>query len=142
MIFLLALAHATLVARGLDPEALAALSTHTAYGDVIAVRTERTERSIFTVATVQSLNAPGTVDVRLQGGCHEGICLTVAGSPTVREGERIFVFLRGDQPTSFAQGFFVVEGNEARRDVRGLDFREGGPPAAVFPLATLLKLAR
>jgi hypothetical protein len=138
MLMLLAMAYATLVARSLDPEGLARLSTGTAYGDVIAVRTEREPRTLSTVLTVRSLDGAPDVEVWLPGGCLDGICLTVAGAPTVEEGARIFVFLRGNQPTSPSQGLFRVEGDAARRDVRGLAFRDASVPTAEFALSTLL----
>jgi hypothetical protein len=137
MLALLSLAHATLVASALDPAGLARLSTSTVYGDVVSTRTERTARAIVTVATVRRLDGDGEVDIRLPGGCYEGLCLTIAGVPTARVGERVFVFLRGDEPTSWAQGFFEVTGGVARRDVRGLAFLDHTAPEATYPLAQL-----
>ncbi len=142
MLTLIALAQATLVARGLDPSQLASLSDDTAYGDVVAVRTERTRQSLFTVATVRKLDGRGDVEVWLPGGCLDGLCLTVAGSPRVVTGERVFVFLHEGRPTSLAQGLFRVVGEEARRDVAGLAFATGAAPTPVYPLAALEVYAR
>jgi hypothetical protein len=142
MLSLITLAHATLAARALDPTELAQLSNDTAYGDVVEVRTERTQGSLFTVATVQRLDGNGTVDVWLPGGCEDGLCLTVAGSPRVTPGERVFVFLRNGSPTSLAQGLFRVHGGEATRDVRGLSFAAGPAPVPSFPIAVLEALER
>lgn len=142
MLPLIALAYATLAARGLDPAELARLSTDTAYGDVVAVRIERARQSLFTVATVRQLDGGGDVEVWLPGGCLDGICLTVAGAPRVEMGERLFVFLRDGSPTSLAQGLFRVQGDQAHRNVAGLNFAQGAAPEPTFPITTLEFYAR
>ena len=137
LLTLVAAAQATLVAEALDPAALAVLSDATAFGDVVDVRTVWEGPAIWTVATLDLVDLDGTADVWIPGGCVGGVCLTVAGAPWVEPGERIFVFLRKEKPTSLAQGLFHVRGEVAVRDVHGLAFVDGERPRAAVALAEL-----
>lgn len=140
LLALLTAAHATIVATALDPTDLAVLSDDVAYGDVAAVRTVYGGSLIWTVATLDLVDSDETTEVWIPGGCVAGLCLTVSGSPTVKPGERVFVFLRELKPTSLAQGLFHVRGDTAERDVRGLAFLDGAEPATRVPLAELLRI--
>ncbi|MBM4366838.1 MAG: hypothetical protein FJ102_11545 [Deltaproteobacteria bacterium] len=134
---LLASAQATMVAKALDPFALAILSDATAFGDVTEVETRWEGGMIWTVATLSLVDLDEEAEVWIPGGCMSGLCLTVAGTPWVDEGERVFVFLRDEQPTSLAQGLFHVEGDVAVRDTEGLAVREGAKPQAAYEMSEI-----
>lgn len=137
LLTLVTVANATLVADALDPAALAVLSDATAFGDVVDVRTVWEGSLIWTVATLDLVELDGTADVWIPGGCVGKVCLNVSGAPWVEPGERVFVFLRQNKPTSLAQGLFHVQGDVAVRDVRGLAFLDEAAPRAVVSLAEL-----
>ena len=137
MLLMIAAAHATLVASALDPEALAVLSDATAFGDVTELRTVFENNQIWTVATLDLVDLDGQADVWIPGGCIGGLCMTVAGTPWVRPGERVFVFLRDREPTSLAQGLFHVKGDIAERDTSGLAFLDGSTPEPRFDVDEL-----
>ena len=137
LLTLAATAHATLAAHALDPAALAVLSDATAFGDVVDIRTVFENNRIWTVATLDLVDLDGEADVWIPGGCVGDLCLTVSGTPWVRPGERVFVFLRQNEPTSWSQGLFHVEGNIATRDTRGLGFLDGVTPVASFDVTEL-----
>lgn len=141
LLILAAVAQATIAAQALDPAGLAALSDGVAFGDVTEVRTLMEDERIWTVATVEALDRGGATEVWIPGGCIEDLCLTVAGTPKVRVGERVFVFLRKNEPTSWAQGLFHVTGDVATRDTRGMSTRDGTTPTASFSLTELRKVA-
>lgn len=134
---LFATAQATVVAKALDPFALAIISDATAFGDVTEVETRWEGGMIWTVATLSLVDLDEEAEVWIPGGCMSGLCLTVAGTPWVDEGERVFVFLRDDQPTSLAQGLFHVEGEVAVRDTEKLAFREGEKPQAAYEMSEI-----
>lgn len=134
---LVAAASATMVDRALDPFALAILSDATAFGDVTDVETRWEGGMIWTVATLSLVDLDEEAEVWIPGGCLSGLCLTVAGTPWVSEGERVFVFLRDQQPTSLAQGLFHVEGDTAVRDTRDLAFRDGKEADAVYDMGEI-----
>ncbi len=140
LLALLTSARATLVAAALDPAALAVLSDATVFGDVVDVRNVWEGGRIWTVATLDLVDLDESADVWIPGGCIAGVCLTVAGAPWVEPGERVFVFLNHDRPTSLAQGLFHVRGDVALREFRGLTFLDGERPAPAVPLAELLTL--
>jgi hypothetical protein len=113
------------VSRALDPAALAVFSDATAFGDVREVHTVWEKGLIWTVATLDLVDEDATADVWIPGGCIGAVCLTIPGAPLVDEGERVFVFLREQQPTGLAQGLFHVDGGEAVRDMEGVVFANG-----------------
>ena len=141
MLLLIAAAHATLVAAALDPDALAVLSDASAFGDVTDVHTVLERGSIWTVATLELIDLDGQADIWIPGGCVGDLCMTVAGTPWVRPGERVFVFLHEGQPTSLAQGLFHVEGDRAVRDPSGLAFLDGRSPILEFDVDELRRAA-
>ncbi len=146
LLILAAVAQATIAAQALDPAGLAAISDGVAFGDVTELRTLMEDEKIWTIATVTGAKgeAPlrgGETEVWIPGGCIEDLCLTIAGTPKVTVGERVFVFLRKNEPTSWSQGLFHVKGNVATRDTRGMSMSDGVAPKASFALSELIKVA-
>ena len=138
---LISLTYATMVNASLDPSGLAHLSDGFVAGTVVDTAPRWSEGGIWTVARVE--DAQGWVtEVWLRGGCLDGVCMTVSGVPVVDEGEQVYVFLRGREPTSFAQGLFHVMGDDAVRDVSTLAFAHGPAPVAAYRLHDLEIAAR
>lgn len=137
---LLTAAHATTSTAALDPTALALLSDATAFGDVSEVRTVYEGTMIWTVATLQLVDLDDEAEVWIPGGCLGGLCLTVAGAPWVEPGERVFVFLRNQRPTSLSQGLFHISDGVALRDTHGISFTGGQKPAPAYDVEALTAL--
>lgn len=127
---------ATMVAAALDPAGLARLSDGWAEGAVTETSTQWSEGSIWTIARLEDEHGRAT-ELWLRGGCIDGVCLTVAGVPTVEQGDRLYVFLRGREPTSLSQGLFYVEGDTALRDTTALAVAQGPKPTARYALSDL-----
>lgn len=129
-------ANATIVAASLDPAGLAQLSDGYVQGVVLDAAPRWSDGAIWTVARVE--DARGWVsEVWLRGGCIQSVCMTVAGAPVVDEGDEVYVFLRGREPTSLSQGLFHLHGDEAVRDTATLAVAQGPKPVARYPLAEL-----
>lgn len=132
----ISLVGATMVATALDPAGLARLSDGRAEGVVIHATARWSQGSIWTIAQLQHEDGHLT-ELWLPGGCVSGVCLTVAGVPRVEEGDQLYVFLRGREPTSLSQGLFYVQGDDAIRDTRALAMAQGPQPTARYALADL-----
>lgn len=141
MLAFVALAHATVMERALDPAALAVLSDAAVLGSVVSTESVLERGMIWTVATLAVEDLDTLAEVWIPGGCVGGLCLTVSGSPWLDEGAQVFVFLHDGQPTALSQGVFRIEGEEAVRDLSGVSFRTGGPARERFPVAELQREA-
>lgn len=131
---------ATIVATSLDPAGLAQLSDGKAEGIVLDASARWSDGSIWTIARVEDENGWVT-ELWLRGGCIDEICMTVAGVPRVEEGDQLYVFLRGREPTSLAQGLFYVQGKDAVRDTATLAVAAGPRPMARYAVADLRSAA-
>lgn len=108
-------------------------------GEVVAVRSVRTERSIDTVVRVrvqQSYRGKvgKSVLVRVPGGEHGGLHLVVPGSPRFQRGGRVLMFLSRDgeeyRPVGLFQGVWTIDPAAPDRAIAG---NPGG--ASVLPSA-------
>lgn len=140
MILFLGLALASTLAPLPDLEALAAASDAAVYGSVISLRPEQTHGTIHTIVTVRT-DEGSLVAVHLEGGCVDGLCMTVPGVPRVAIGERLFVFLLNGQPTRSALGLFHVRHPEAWAEPAGFAIPGSGAPAIQAPVRALIEAA-
>ncbi len=98
-------------------------------GEVIATWVERTPTGIWTVASVvvdETLKGPHdpVVEIRWQGGVVGNVELIVPGMPRLHVGEQLLAFVDEQGMTvGLAQGAFQISGDQAVRDMSGLDFR-------------------
>jgi hypothetical protein len=143
LLLLLGTAHATTFTSALGLADLAARSDQAVQGRVVSLEPVLRAERIWTLARVDVAGGPD-VDVWVLGGClpERDLCMTVAGSPRPEVGERVFTFVSEGRVTGLAQGWFVLHGEDAVRDLSGLVFADGRAPVASVRVAELLEAAR
>lgn len=106
------------VLRGLTARELRLAADTIVSGEVIAVRSVRTERSIDTVARIRVEatyrgKVGKTVVVRVPGGERDGLRLVVPGAPRFQRGDTVLMFLSRDgaeyRPIGLFQGVWTID---------------------------------
>lgn len=136
----LAIAAASTLAPVPDLEALAAASDAAVYGDVVSLTPRRVNGEIHTVATVRAEDGQ-LATVQLEGGCLEGLCMTVPGVPRILVGERVFVFLHNGRPTRSSLGLFHIRHPDEWAEPAGFAIPGSGAPAIQAPIRALIEAA-
>jgi len=137
------LAQATTFARPLTVADLTERSDYALSGRVLSTEGVMRGGKIWTLARVDADEGPD-MDVWVMGGCMAGqdLCMTVAGSPKPEPGTSVFLFLDRGRVTGMAQGYFVLDGNVAERDLSGIVFADGTTGDARVALAELRAAAQ
>lgn len=142
ILLLLASAHASTFTAPYSLEQLSERSAHVVRGQVLSLHVEIVDDIPWTVATIQvdeALQGPDAdrIEVRWPGGVvSDELAMDVSGTPTVREGERVVVFV--DPSThlvGLSQGLLHMQ-DEAHlwRDWDELAFLATGDPAPYVSL--------
>jgi len=124
--FLLAvsLSAAAILERPLNLQELTDASDTLVHGEIQSLQPVLMGNRIWTLATLSVLEGTHseTVQFRIPGGCLNGLCLTIVGTPQLEEGEEVVVFLNNGQITGFVQGLFRVENGELIQDLENVSF--------------------
>lgn len=142
ILLLLASAHASTFTAPYSLEQLSDRSAHVVRGRVLSVHVEVVDARPWTVATIQvaeALQGPDAdrIEVRWPGGVTpDGLAMDVSGTPTVREGERVVVFVDArDHVVGLSQGVLHMQDEDHLwRDWDEIAFLSNPDPA---PYVTL-----